>query len=470
MPYPENLSLHTIWEEIVHFIDSTKDLLSLALTCHTFKELIIPDHLHYRNLSIDIRMTNVWELLEHRPRLARNVRSIKLSNITETERLPPPLSNLAVIFSCDVPVTDTDMAFFKRAVSHMPLLKEFSWGNLDGVSPEQVIDISHTLTASAPYLEGLDVDILDLIWSLTSLKRVVLRTIRAQFTSLDAIQMILSCPNIEDLYSQATSHPDTFPFYMMQQANWTKLRRLEFQPLSVSNEEERDTNISAIITSFFVRHSNIECLSFYTLPRIALFGLAPSSLPKLHSLSSNLDVMTSLLPTSVISRLVHLVCRVGQIDLNTLPQMDRLESVQLSGKRNGSGLIHPFLSKAPNLKKVSLSIRGLWVTSPIKLRNQDIQEQYIEPFLKYPQSKLTHIYMDTPLSLIAVDRDSLNLQIGAYCQKLSVLRDLKYIGFSPEYVELKRDENGTYFGYRPIPYKEAINIFSWGGFFSNLSH
>ncbi|GJJ16145.1 hypothetical protein Clacol_010425 [Clathrus columnatus] len=60
MPYPEGLSLYTIWEEIAHFLDSTKDLLSLALTYRTFKELIVPDYLHYRRLSIDIRMASVW--------------------------------------------------------------------------------------------------------------------------------------------------------------------------------------------------------------------------------------------------------------------------------------------------------------------------------------------------------------------------------------------------------------------------
>ncbi|GJJ05881.1 hypothetical protein Clacol_000068 [Clathrus columnatus] len=270
MPYPETSSLHTIWEEIAHLIDSTKDLLSLALTCHTFKELIIPDHLHYRNLFIDIRMTGVRESLERRLGLGRSVRSIKLLNLTETESLP--LSNLTIMFAPNVSVTDTDIAFFKRAVSHMPLLKKFFWGDLGGLLPEQVIDIFHTLTTSAPYLEGLNVNLFDLmttirdekqmkslsIWSLTGLRRVVLRTTRilSPPESPNAIQMILSCPNIEDLYSKATSHPNTFPFYMIQRANWTKLRRLEFQELSLSNGEG-SVDISAIITSFFARYSNI---------------------------------------------------------------------------------------------------------------------------------------------------------------------------------------------------------------------
>ncbi|GJJ14396.1 hypothetical protein Clacol_008660 [Clathrus columnatus] len=371
MPYPKGLSLYTIWEEIANLLDSTKDLLSLALTCHTFKELIIPDHLYYRHLSIDIRMKSVWEFLERRPGLAKSVRSIKLSNLS-TGRLPPALSGLTVKIPSHIPVSDSDIAIFKSAISNMPLLKEFSWGRFDKGSPEQLIDISHALTTSVPCL-GLDVDLSDLtivmcgqhqmkrlsvnLWTLTSLKRVVLRT---QFPSPDAIQMILSCPNIEDLYFHATSSTmHIFPFHLMQQANWTKLRRLDLQLISPLNEQESDNDdTSTIITSFLNRHSNIECLSLCVSPKIALSTLPPSALPKLRSLSSDIDVVTSLFSQSAISRLVHLTCTIAQVDANALPQMDQLESLQLSGGNgNAPDLVHPFLSKSPNLKKICLALK-----------------------------------------------------------------------------------------------------------------
>ncbi|GJJ16156.1 hypothetical protein Clacol_010436 [Clathrus columnatus] len=493
MPYPEGLPLYTIWEEIVYFLDSTRDLFSLALTCHAFKELIIPDHLHYRNLCIDIRMTNVWEFLKSQPRLAKSVRSIKLSNRAK-ERLPPTLSGLTEKIRYHVPISHKDIALFKSAISHMPLLRECSWGQFGVISSAQLVDISDALTTSAPCLEGLYVNLFDLtstmrhqhqikrlsIWTLTSLKRVVLRS---QFPSPDAIQMILSCPNIEDLYSQATSRLNTFPFYMMQQANWTKLRRLEFQPLFLSNVEEISMDISAIITSFFVRHSNIECLHFDVSSEIALSTLPPSSLPKLRSLSSHLelDVMTSLLSKSNMSGLVHLTCTVTQIDPNTLPHMDKLESLCLFGNGDGPDLIDPFLSKAPNLKKISLAIREspilsepsalecVRIKSSTKLWNKDAHDQYTELFLKYPQSKLTHIYIVSPL-ITGGDRDNVKVQIGTLCEKLSVLRGLKYVQVRPDYVELERNENGTYSGYNFISSKEAESSPSWGGFFSKLSH
>ncbi|GJJ16173.1 hypothetical protein Clacol_010453 [Clathrus columnatus] len=450
MPYPDGLSLHTIWDDIVYLLDSTKDLLSLALTCHTFKELIIPDHLHYRHLSIDIRMTSVWETLARRPRLAKGVRSIELSNRGTPRRLPAPvLSNIAKPVPCHV---------------HVPC--KFS-----EVSPEQLIDISHALTTSVPCLEGLFVNLSDLtavmhdqhqmkrlsIWTLTSLKKVVLRS---QFPSPAAIQMILSCPNIEDLDSHVTSHLNTFPFYMMQQANWTKLRRLRLQSLSLSNKEERYPDIPDIITSFFVRHSNIECLSFYVSSKIGLSTLPASSLPKLRSLSSHLDVVTSLLSKNVISRLVHLTCSMGQIDPNgILPQMDKLESLCLLGDGNGPELVHPFLSKAPNLKKISLAIRQISVShsSLVGLRNKDAQDQYTELFLKHP-------------IITNGDRDSVRLQIATLCEKLSTLRALKYVQVSPDYVELERDENGAYSGYHCISYKDAGGSLTWGDFFFDLSH
>ncbi|GJJ16187.1 hypothetical protein Clacol_010467 [Clathrus columnatus] len=298
------------------------------------------------------------------------------------------------------------------------------------------------------------------IWSLTSLKRVILRR---RSPSPDAIQMILSCPNIEDLYSEATLHLYAFPFYMMQQANWTKLRRLWLPSLFLSNEEERAVDISAIITSFFIRHSNIECLNFYISSEIALTTLPPSSLPKLRSLSSHLDVVTSLLSRSIISRLVHLTCPVGQIDTNTLPQIDKLESLRLLDG-NVPDMIHLFLSKAPNLKKISLESRQTSVSdsSSVELQSKDAQEQFTEPFMDYPQLKLTHIYFFF-LLIAGGGRDSVEVQIGAICKKLSALRDLKYVQVRRDYVELERDENGAYSGYHFISCKEAEDSSTWGG-------
>ncbi|GJJ09081.1 hypothetical protein Clacol_003303 [Clathrus columnatus] len=142
----------------------------------------------------------------------------------------------------------------------------------------------------------------------------------------------------------------------MQQANWTKLRRLKFQELSLRNGEDRDTDISAIVTSFLVRHPKIECLHFYVSSEIALSTLPPSFLPKLRSLFSDLNLVTSPLFKTVISRLVHLTFEVGaQIDSNTLPQMDKLESLCLVGC-NGPDMIDPFLSKASSLKKIFVNI------------------------------------------------------------------------------------------------------------------
>ncbi|GJJ16163.1 hypothetical protein Clacol_010443 [Clathrus columnatus] len=490
MPYPKGLSLHTVWDEIAHLLDSTKDLRSLALTCRTFKELIIPDHLHYRNLSIDIRTSSFWEFLARRPRLAKSVRSIELSCWVSDRSIPPALSALTNTIPRDVPVNDSDIAIFKSALSRIPFLKWFYWTDLGNTSTEQLIAISHTLTASAPFLEGLYVNLFEIdamkhdqqqikrlsIWTLTSLKRVILNS---QCASPDAIQMILSCPNIEDLSSGATSDLNrAFPFYMLQQANWTKLRRLELQKLSIQNEEEKSMDITTIITSFFIRHSNIECLSFYVSSDIALSTLPPSSLPKLRSLRSDLEVMTSLLSTSAISRLMHLnlACMTTQIIAYTVPQMDKLESLHLLGEEiNGFDLIDPFLSKTPNLRKIKTLVTDKEIStvrrkSSVRFWNKGIQRPYItkkhlqahytEPFLKYPQSKLTHIYIE-----FADTYDDVRFRMGVLCEELSALQDLKYITVDDEYVELERDKNGIYSRYRSISYKKAEDSFSWGGFF-----
>ncbi|GJJ16148.1 hypothetical protein Clacol_010428 [Clathrus columnatus] len=489
MRYSEGLSSH-----MAHFLDTI--VLSLALICHThtFEEpTIIPDRLHFQILFADIRMRKVWKFLASQPQLAKSVRSIKLSSrsIIKAEDLPPVLSGLAETAPQHVPVSNRDIAFLKSAVLHMSLLKEISWSYLSRISPQQLIDISHALTTSAHCLEGLSINLFHLktiirdqqqmkrlsIWSLTSLKRVALRS---QSPSPDAIRMILSCPDIEDLYSCATSHSNTFPFYMMQQANWTKLRRLWLQPLFLSNGEERGMDIPAIITSFFVRHPNIECLYFGVSSDTPVPTLPPSSLPKLRSLStSSLTMVTFLLSKSVISRLVHLTCTVAYFDNNTLPQMDKLESLCLfANGLNGPDLIHLFLSRAPNLKKISLSIRKKEVPDPsnwgcirtkwpVRLWDKDAQDQYTELFLKYPQSKLTHIYIGSPL-ITGGDHDSVKIQIGTLCEKLSALQALKYVHVNPDHVELERDENGAYSGYHFLSHGDTEYSSSWGGFFSDF--
>ncbi|GJJ12781.1 hypothetical protein Clacol_007026 [Clathrus columnatus] len=155
MSYPKGLPLHTIWDDIAFFLESTKDLLSLALTCHTFKDLVIPDHIRYRHIYCDIRSPD-WILLESRPRLARGIRSVELAEddtIEDDVGTSDPFSDEYF----HTPVTIESLTLFTNSISHMAFLKEFTWTQLPE-SIQQVVNISDVLMSSAARLEGLSIE------------------------------------------------------------------------------------------------------------------------------------------------------------------------------------------------------------------------------------------------------------------------------------------------------------------------
>ncbi|KIJ45021.1 hypothetical protein M422DRAFT_167543, partial [Sphaerobolus stellatus SS14] len=66
------LPLEIITSVISHIFEPG-DLLSLALTCKLFCELIIPDILEYRIIRCDPRRIELWQELQRRPIQAANI-------------------------------------------------------------------------------------------------------------------------------------------------------------------------------------------------------------------------------------------------------------------------------------------------------------------------------------------------------------------------------------------------------------
>ncbi|KDQ51185.1 hypothetical protein JAAARDRAFT_106226, partial [Jaapia argillacea MUCL 33604] len=65
---------------IIDFVDEGRYVLRLALTCRLFKDILIPNHLHFRNISVSFSRHRRLDLLIRRPALARNVRRIRISD------------------------------------------------------------------------------------------------------------------------------------------------------------------------------------------------------------------------------------------------------------------------------------------------------------------------------------------------------------------------------------------------------
>ncbi|GJJ12782.1 hypothetical protein Clacol_007027 [Clathrus columnatus] len=384
MPLPKGLRVYTIWDEISFLIDSPKDLLSLALTCRTFKELIIPDHLEYRIICCDFRRPDVWKFLASRPWLARRMRAIVIVDceVSSFTCLPQP-------FRYTRPLCDSK-----------PVVREnFTW--TQKIDHPDFIDISSALR---PDLEGLCVNLIGMglytepeletinmlsVWTREHLhlKRVIIRQ-----TTEAAMQMILSCLDIEDLSLSRLSLTSTS--YLMRHATLKKMRRLNLElSLSVRPKEGIPP---IIISSFFKYHTNIERLAFSSRPPMPVSTLPRSCLPNLRSIAATHKVMTSLLPANIISRLVHWERQDNRDRLPRaidVPPMDKLESLYLTGRNIILGSITEVLQKAPNLKKLSFDLGpksgDIGYPGCQSYDLEEIANIFLLPFLKR-----THIFLD----------------------------------------------------------------------------
>ncbi|KAI0310669.1 hypothetical protein OF83DRAFT_1040784, partial [Amylostereum chailletii] len=74
-----------IQDAIVDNIESRSDLLSLALTCTTFRDIVVPNHLHFRTIISPYPNTPLWNRLARRRDLARSVRRFGFMDGDERE-------------------------------------------------------------------------------------------------------------------------------------------------------------------------------------------------------------------------------------------------------------------------------------------------------------------------------------------------------------------------------------------------
>ncbi|GJJ12803.1 hypothetical protein Clacol_007048 [Clathrus columnatus] len=371
MSYPKGLPLYTVWDEIPYHIDSTEDLLSLALTCRTFKKLIIPNHLEYRYIRCSLHRQDVWKFFESQRRLTRGIRFVELidgpsKNICLLPRVfdDTDLDNTQVDPSGSI--TDEEIALFIKSLSYMTLLKGFSWEQRPD-SPQGCINLSHALTSSAHCLEALCIEFNGWlfpnrpsqfeklsIWTLTGLTKVIMNS-----PGPAATEMILHyCPDITHLSLTDLTTP--FTISLLQNANWKALKYFTLaSDVWTPIPEELNRDSSKIITSFFDRHTNIECLrisfSFISVPK-----LSPTCLPKLRSVENHsqeeFETLSCFLSNNAISRLTHWKTYVMDDKIHTFPQMDRLKSFCLHDDFSGPETFAIFVMKAPNLEKVYFDI------------------------------------------------------------------------------------------------------------------
>jgi hypothetical protein len=78
-------------ERIAAWIDSPTDLLSLTMVTRTFKNIIIPNHLHYRHIRYTTDgCPELWKSLSSNKSLAQNVRKLEILGDDRHDMRPKP--------------------------------------------------------------------------------------------------------------------------------------------------------------------------------------------------------------------------------------------------------------------------------------------------------------------------------------------------------------------------------------------
>lgn len=151
-----------ILEHLLESLDSP-DLLSLALSCSTWKNIIIPHHLEYREIIMTIDHHSIWRHLAERPSLAENVRRLVIKEPDSFHGLscaPTNCSQWRVPTSLIQPPSrstltpEQESEYPLRALQNMKLLKTLEFENISRLSQGSPDTLSLFL-AHIPSVENL---------------------------------------------------------------------------------------------------------------------------------------------------------------------------------------------------------------------------------------------------------------------------------------------------------------------------
>jgi len=119
-------------EEIISYIDSHQDLISLALVSPALKAIIIPRHSQYRVIRIREDMPHLWAHLAQRADLARTIKVVHLYeefDFSSPQIYPTTLVEAIPRKERDSRGKEEDSKIRNmcQALRHMTALREFAW-------------------------------------------------------------------------------------------------------------------------------------------------------------------------------------------------------------------------------------------------------------------------------------------------------------------------------------------------------
>ena len=121
-----------ILDNVAFYVDSKRDLLSLALTCQRMHSVVFPRHFDYRVVKAKVSSIRVWNhLIVHRG-LARHVRRLEIMDERSLESEIVPSGIIST--DTDVESTDDELEIHAKqerllvsAVARMYSLQSFKW-------------------------------------------------------------------------------------------------------------------------------------------------------------------------------------------------------------------------------------------------------------------------------------------------------------------------------------------------------
>ncbi|KAL5521723.1 hypothetical protein ACEPAF_2471 [Sanghuangporus sanghuang] len=296
-------------DEIAPYVDSKRDLLSLALSCKRMYGVIFPRHFEYRVIRCKISNIAVWSYFANSRALASNVRRLEIldERSTEIPRIPSDI----LASDTELESSDDELGLhhkqgrlFSSALSKMTRLTTFVWScnhsliSLDKIwstllkcQSLKMIEVNDNLVFSPISEKSTSSDAKQAL-VLPYLSSVAVRSFKKGYgqnknSDLGRVtEMLHHCPNLQELNidykpQAGFGSPRADNFFLC--GRWPSLRTLNLTHLSCSLD-----GFDAA-SAFFAAHPNVEVLHLDIGPRTNLRGLvlAPGSLPRLRELKSS---------------------------------------------------------------------------------------------------------------------------------------------------------------------------------------
>ncbi|KDQ51150.1 hypothetical protein JAAARDRAFT_62730 [Jaapia argillacea MUCL 33604] len=122
-----------IFDAILHEIDQPSDVLSLALTCHSLSQFLIPNVLEFRSLSAPIWHATLWDHLARHPEHSRHLRVLRISE--DDFRVPRSLAVPSPSRGCDLGDDSVAFRHIFQSLRWMRCLRTLQWDLSQSVPP-----------------------------------------------------------------------------------------------------------------------------------------------------------------------------------------------------------------------------------------------------------------------------------------------------------------------------------------------